>query len=351
MNDYIVRASAAHTQIRAFAAVTTDLVEEARRRHGTSPVATAALGRLLTGGVLMGSMMKNETDVLTIQIKCSGPIQGLTVTADSQGNAKGYVFDPGVMLPPKNGKLDVGGALGLGILNVIKDMGLKEPYVGQTILQTGEIGDDLTYYFANSEQVPSSVGLGVLMEKDNTVKCAGGFIVQVMPFVEEKVLEQLGGEREEVNLFTSPCAPLDKERLERRDELLKNREYSVTEFALARQFAMADEIVLAAPYWDLLFPAAVRAYFENVTITGITFKYSKEGVPIGLCRAKRLIYVTTAGGSVGKNLGYEYVKELSEGLFKIPNVRCFKAEGLDIVGADIGAIMQKAIQEIDNANL
>ena len=120
---------------------------------------------------------------------------------------------------------------------------------------------------------------------------------------------------------------------------------------MARQFAMADEIVLAAPYWDLLFPAAVRAYFENVTITGITFKYSKEGVPIGLCRAKRLIYVTTAGGSVGKNLGYEYVKELSEGLFKIPNVRCFKAEGLDIVGADIGAIMQKAIQEIDNANL
>lgn len=167
----------------------------------------------------------------------------------------------------------------------------------------------------------------------------------------EKVLEQLGGEREEVNLFTSPCAPLDKERLERRDELLKNREYSVTEFALARQFALADEIVLAAPYWDLLFPAAVRAYFENVTITGIKFKYSKEGVPIGLCRAKRLIYVTTAGGSVGKNLGYEYVKELSEGLFKIPNVRCFKAEGLDIVGADIGAIMQKAIQEIDNANL
>ena len=191
MKDYIVRASAAHTQIRAFAAVTTDMVEEARQRHGTSPVATAALGRLLTGGVMMGSMMKNPTDMLTIQIKCSGPIQGLTVTADSQGNVKGYVFDPDVMLPPKNGKLDVGGALGQGVMTVIKDMGLKEPYSGQTILQTGEIAEDLTYYFATSEQVPSSVGLGVLMEHDNTVRCAGGFIVQVMPFIEDEVLNKL----------------------------------------------------------------------------------------------------------------------------------------------------------------
>ena len=191
MKDYIVRASAANTQIRAFAAVTTELVEEARQRHNTSPVATAALGRLLTGGVMMGSMMKNPEDVLTIQIKCSGSIGGLTVTADSQGNVKGYVHNPDVMLPPKNGKLDVGGALGQGVMTVIKDMGLKEPYSGQTILQTGEIAEDLTYYFATSEQVPSSVGLGVLMEKDNTVRCAGGFIVQVMPFIEDKVLNRL----------------------------------------------------------------------------------------------------------------------------------------------------------------
>lgn len=191
MKDYLVRATAAGSQIRAFAVTSTEMVETARQHHNTSPVATAALGRLLTAGAMMGSMMKNDTDILTIQIKCDGPIQGLTVTADSKANVKGYVENPDVMLPPKNAKLDVGGALGLGILNVIKDMGLKEPYVGQTILQTGEIGDDLTYYFANSEQVPSSVGLGVLMEKDNTVKCAGGFIVQVMPFVEEKVLEQL----------------------------------------------------------------------------------------------------------------------------------------------------------------
>lgn len=191
MKDYIVRATAADAQIRAFAAVTTGLAEEARARHGTSPVVTAALGRLLTGGVLMGSMMKNPEDVLTLQIKCDGPIGGLTVTADAAGHVKGYVNHPEVMLPPKNGKLDVGGALGQGILNVIKDMGLKEPYSGQTILQTGEIAEDLTYYFAASEQVPSSVGLGVLMNRDNTVRCAGGFIVQVMPFVEEQVLRQL----------------------------------------------------------------------------------------------------------------------------------------------------------------
>lgn len=191
MADYIVRATAANAQIRAFAASTTDLVEEARVHHNTSPVATAALGRLLTGGVMMGSMMKNDTDMLTLQVKCGGPIGGLTVTADSKGDVKGYVNNPDVMLPPKNGKLDVGGALGAGFLNVIKDMGLKEPYSGQTILQTGEIAEDLTYYFATSEQVPSSVGLGVLMEKDNTVRCAGGFIVQVMPFIEEEVLCKL----------------------------------------------------------------------------------------------------------------------------------------------------------------
>ena len=191
MNDSIIRATAAGAQIRAFAAVTTNLVEEARQRHNTSPVATAALGRLMTGAVMMGSMMKNPEDILTVQIKCSGPIGGLTVTEDSQGGVKGYAYNPDVMLPPKNGKLDVGGALGQGVLTVIRDMGMKEPYSGQTILQTGEIAEDLTYYFATSEQIPSSVGLGVLMEGDNTVRCAGGFIVQVMPFVEDKVLDKL----------------------------------------------------------------------------------------------------------------------------------------------------------------
>lgn len=203
MKDYIVRASAANTQIRAFAASTTQMVEQARQHHNLSPVATAALGRLLTGGVMMGSMMKNDTDILTLQVKCGGPIGGITVTADSQGKAKGYVNNPDVMLPPKNGKLDVGGALGPGFLNVIKDMGLKEPYSGQTILQTGEIAEDLTYYFATSEQVPSSVGLGVLMEKSNTVKCAGGFIVQVMPFIEEEVLSKLEENIQNIQSVTS----------------------------------------------------------------------------------------------------------------------------------------------------
>ncbi|MFR2338259.1 MAG: Hsp33 family molecular chaperone HslO [Mediterraneibacter gnavus] len=206
MKDYIVRATAANAQIRAFAASTTELVEEARTRHNTSPVATAALGRLLTAGAMMGSMMKNPTDVLTLQVRCGGPIGGMTVTADSKGEVKGYVHNPDVMLPPKNGKLDVGGALGPGFLNVIKDMGLKEPYSGQTILQTGEIAEDLTYYFATSEQVPSSVGLGVLMEKDNTVRCAGGFIVQVMPFIEEEVLSKL---EENIKNIQSVTAMLD----------------------------------------------------------------------------------------------------------------------------------------------
>ena len=192
MKDYIVRATAANNQVRAFAATTRNMVETARQAHNTSPVATAALGRLLTGGAMMGTMMKNEKDVLTIQINCDGPIQGLTVTADMAGNVKGYVENPNVMLPPsKKGKLDVANALGLGVLNVIKDMGLKEPYLGQTILMTSEIAEDLTYYFATSEQVPSSVGLGVLMEKDNTVKQAGGFIIQVMPFIEEEVVAKL----------------------------------------------------------------------------------------------------------------------------------------------------------------
>lgn len=192
MKDYIVRATAADSQIRAFAAVTKETVEAARKAHNTSPVATAALGRLLTAGAMMGVMMKGEKDILTLQIKADGPINGITVTADSQGRVKGYVGNPEVILPANaKGKLDVSGAVGNGFLNVIKDMGLKEPYSGRVDLQTGEIAEDLTYYFAVSEQVPSAVGLGVLMNKDNTVREAGGFIVQVMPFAEEKTIAKL----------------------------------------------------------------------------------------------------------------------------------------------------------------
>lgn len=190
--DYIVRATAGQTQIRAFCATTRNLVEEARVKHDSSPVVTAALGRLLTAGSMMGIMLKGEKDLLTLQVRGSGPMKGMTVTADSEANVKGYAIEPVVLIPAnKYGKLDVAEAVGIGILNVIKDLGMKEPYVGQTVLQTSEIAEDLTYYFATSEQVPSSVGLGVLMNRDNTVKQAGGFIIQVMPFAEESVIAQL----------------------------------------------------------------------------------------------------------------------------------------------------------------
>ena len=203
MSDYIVRATAANNQIRAFAITSKDLVEEARKRHNTSPVITAGLGRLLSGAAMMGAMMKGDDDLLTLQIKCGGPVQGLTATADAKGNVKGYAEVSDVMLPPNpQGKLDVGGAVGLGILNVIKDMGLKEPYAGQVALQTGEIAEDLTYYFATSEQIPSAVGLGVLMNKNNTVRQAGGFIIQLMPFTSDEIIEKLENRIAEIDSVT-----------------------------------------------------------------------------------------------------------------------------------------------------
>lgn len=208
MNDYIVRATAANNQIRAFAVTSKETVEKARQAHNTSPVATAALGRLLTAGSMMGIMMKGEKDILTLQIKAGGPLGGVTVTADSKGNVKGYVKNPEVLIPAnEKGKLDVASAVGVGFLNVIKDMGLKEPYIGQTVLQTSEIAEDLTYYFATSEQVPSSVGLGVLMEHNNTVKQAGGFIIQLMPFAEEEVIHKL---EENLSKITSVTQLLDE---------------------------------------------------------------------------------------------------------------------------------------------
>lgn len=208
MKDYVVRATAANGQVRAFAVTSRDTVEMARQAHNTSPVATAALGRLLSAGSMMGYMMKGEKDLLTLQVKGSGELRGITVTADSKGHVKGYVDNPNVLLPPSDkGKLDVGRAVGPGILNVIKDMGLKEPYNGQTMLQTSEIAEDLTYYFATSEQIPSAVALGVLMEKDNTVKQAGGFILQLMPFAEEETISKL---EEQVAQVTSVTGLLEK---------------------------------------------------------------------------------------------------------------------------------------------
>ena len=208
MKDIIIRGMAANNQVRFFFAYTKGVVETARSIHNTSPVATAALGRLLTAGSIMGSMCKNESDVLTLQIQCSGPIGGLTVTANAKAQVKGYVNHPDVMLPPSSkGKLDVGKALDLGVLSVIKDIGLKEPYVGQSNLVSGEIAEDLTYYFATSEQIPTSVALGVLMNKDNTVKHSGGFIIQLMPFAEESLITDL---ETRLNDFSSITSLMDQ---------------------------------------------------------------------------------------------------------------------------------------------
>ncbi len=204
MSDYIIRATAADGQIRAFASTTRELVERARITHGTSPVGTAALGRLLTAAGIMGSMMKGDKDLLSIIINADGPMGKTGVTADSKANVKGYISTPEFQNPPNYlGKLDVGGAIGNGNLRVIKDMGLKEPYVGTVGLITGEIAEDLTYYFATSEQIPTSVGLGVLMNKDNTVRQAGGFIIQLMPFASDEVIDRLEENIKNISSVTS----------------------------------------------------------------------------------------------------------------------------------------------------
>ena len=204
MNDYMIRATAADGQIRAFAATTKEMVETAKNAHNTSPIATAALGRLMTAAAMMGSDLKGEGELLTLRIEGDGPIGGLLVTADGKGDVKGYAFNPDVMLPPNaQGKLDVGGSLGLGVLSVIKDIGLKEPYVGQTQLITGEIAEVLTYYFATSEQVPSSVALGVLMNKDNTVRQAGGFIIQLLPGASDEIIDRLEAKLSGISSITS----------------------------------------------------------------------------------------------------------------------------------------------------
>lgn len=192
MSDYVVRATAFNGSIRAFAANTKETLETARKCHNTSPVVSAALGRLLTAGAIMGTMLKGEKDIVTLQIKGNGPLKGLVVTADSKGNVKGYPFEPVVEIPLKpNGKLDVSGAIGKGFLSVIKDIGLKEPYSGQLELVSGEIAEDLTYYFAKSEQTPSAVGLGVLVDIDRSIKQSGGFIIQIMPGADETLIKNL----------------------------------------------------------------------------------------------------------------------------------------------------------------
>ena len=190
--DYIVRASLANDSVRAFAISSTHLVAEARERHKTLPVVTAALGRLLSAGAIMGSMMKGDKDIVTITLKGDGPSGYITVTADSHGHVKGFPGNPNVDIPHKYaGKLDVGAAVGNGLLTVSYDLGLKEPYSGQVELQTGEVAEDLAYYFTVSEQLPSAVGLGVMVDTESSVKHAGGFIVQLLPDAPEEVIELL----------------------------------------------------------------------------------------------------------------------------------------------------------------
>ena len=221
-HDYMIRATAAGGMVRAFAATTRDTVEDARKAHNTSPVATAALGRLMTAAVMMGCDMKDDSCLITLKIGCDGPIGGILVTADRNGRVKGYVQNPDVMLPPNAvKKLDVGGAVGLGVLSVIKDIGLKDPYVGQTMLVTGEIAEDITYYFANSEQIPSSVALGVLMNRDNTVREAGGFIIQLMPGAGDELIdkleERLAGIKSMTSMLDEGMTPEDVVRLVLKD--------------------------------------------------------------------------------------------------------------------------------------
>ena len=204
MKDYLIRATAANGQVRAFGVTSRELTETAKNAHDTSPVATAALGRLMSAAVMMGADLKGENDLLTLRMEGDGPMGGLLATADSHGNVKGYAFHPEVLLPPNaRGKLDVGGALGAGMLSVVKDIGLKEPYVGQTNLVSGEIAEDLTYYYATSEQIPCSIALGVLMNKDNTVRQAGGFMIQLLPGASDELIDRLEERLGELSSITA----------------------------------------------------------------------------------------------------------------------------------------------------
>ena len=191
--SYILRGTSKNHGIRIFAANTTSMVEEARRLHNTSPVASAALGRALTASSIMGIMMKGDNDKLTLSINGKGPLGTIVCVADSKGTVKGYVSNPLVDIPSRaDGKLDVGSAVGInGLVTIIKDMGMKEPYTGQYPLVNGEIAEDLTAYYAYSEQQPSAIALGVLVDVDYSIKAAGGFIVQLMPEAEEKDIDIL----------------------------------------------------------------------------------------------------------------------------------------------------------------
>lgn len=202
--DKLIKATALNGDVRIIAAVTTKLVNKGVKIHECAPTAAAAFGRMLTAGALMGSMLKSKEDSITIQISGGGEANGIMVTSYADAHVKGYIGNPAAELPAnQNGKLDVAGIIGLdGSLTVIKDMGLKEPYVGQVPISTGEIGDDIAYYFTVSEQTPSAVGLGVLVDTDYTVKAAGGFVVQMMPEADEMAADLLTYRLQEIPSIT-----------------------------------------------------------------------------------------------------------------------------------------------------
>lgn len=204
MADVIARGNSMDGSIRVFAAVTTDLVNEAQRIHHTYPVATAALGRTLTIAAIMGAGMKNESDTATIQFKGDGPLGSIVAVTDSKSLVRGYVANPFVDLPLNaQGKLDVGRGVGHGVLNVIQDLGLKEPYIGQVPIVSGEIAEDMTYYFAVSEQIPTAIGLGVLVDTDNTAVCAGGFMIQLMPEAAPETAARIEAHLEKIEPVTT----------------------------------------------------------------------------------------------------------------------------------------------------
>lgn len=193
MQDYLIRAVTDDGFVRAFGCVSTSLVQSAHEFHNTTPVASAALGRLLTAAALMGSMLKGEKDLITLQLNGGGPLGRVLAVSGPESMVKGYVDNPGADLPlNEKGKLDVGKAVGTdGFFTVIQDMGLKEPYIGKIPLVSGEVGDDLAKYYAVSEQVPSVVALGVLVDRDLSIKSAGGFIIQVMPGATDEDIDKL----------------------------------------------------------------------------------------------------------------------------------------------------------------
>lgn len=190
--DTLIRGNSTDGSIRVFSAITTDTVNEAHRIHKTSATASAALGRLLTAAAIMGAQLKSDSDSVTLQINGEGPLGIMIAVTDNKSHVRGYVANPQADLPPNaKGKLDVGGAVGPGFLSVIRDLGLKEPYIGRTPLISGEIAEDLTYYYVKSEQIPTAVALGVLVDTDLSIKAAGGYMIQLMPEATEETAERL----------------------------------------------------------------------------------------------------------------------------------------------------------------